>query len=59
MSQDCPIKTALTVVTFAASAGVSPPDLLHAAEIDPLLLTEPDASLGDSQGMRLWDEAVR
>lgn len=59
VSRDCPIKTILIIVGFAASAGVSPPELLHAAGLDPALLADPDAYLPGSQEMRLWDEAVR
>ena len=59
MSQDCPLKTILTIVAFAANAGVSPPDLLRAAGLDPSLLSGPDIYLLRSQEMRVWDEAVR
>lgn len=59
MSQDCPIKTILAVVGFAAHFGVPPPELLRAAALDPARLVDPDASLPRSQEIRLWDEAVR
>lgn len=59
MSQDCPVKTVLAIVGFAANAGVPPPDLLRAAGLDPAPLADPDAYLMRSQEMRLWDEAVR
>lgn len=59
MSQDCPVKTILAIVGFAASAGVSPPELLRAAGIDPMLLGDPDGYVLRSQEVRLWDEAVR
>lgn len=59
MSQDCPLKTILTLVGFAANAGVSPPDLLRAAGLDPALLHGPDVYLSRSQEIRVWDEAVR
>lgn len=59
MSQDCPIKTILAIIGFAAHSGVSPPDLLGAAALDPARLVDPDAYLPRSQEMRLWDEAVR
>ena len=59
MNQDCPIKTILAVVGFAANAGVPPPELLRAAALDPERLVDPDAYLPRSQEMRLWDEAVR
>jgi AraC-like DNA-binding protein len=59
MSQDCPIKTILPIVGFAANAGVPPPDLLHAARLTLAVLADPDAYLPRSQEMRLWDEAVR
>ena len=59
MSQDCPIKTILAIVGFAASAGVPPPELLRAAALDPERLVDPDATLPRSQEIRLWDEAVR
>src|SRR6185503_1565166 len=59
MSRDCPIKTILAIVGFTATAGVPPPELLHAAGLDPALLADPDAYLLYSQEMRLWDEAVR
>lgn len=59
MSQDCPVKTILAVVGYAASAGVPPPELLHAAGLDPALLADPDAYLLPSQEIRVWAEAVR
>lgn len=59
MSQDCPVKTILALVGFAASVGVSPPELLRAAEVDPALLADADAYLLHSQEKRVWDEAVR
>ena len=59
VSQDCPIKTILAIVGFAASAGVPPPELLRAAALDPERLVDPDATLPRSQEIRLWDEAVR
>lgn len=59
VSQDCPVKTILAIVGFAASAGVSPPELLRAAGIDPMLLGDPDGYVLRAQEARLWDEAVR
>ena len=59
MSQDCPVKTLLAVIGYAANAGVPPPELLRAAGLDPLLLADPDAYLLHSQETRVWDEAVR
>ncbi len=59
MNQDCPIKTILAIVGFAASVGVSPPELLCAADVDPGLLADPDAYLPFFKEIRLWDEAVR
>jgi AraC-like DNA-binding protein len=56
---DCPIKTILVIVGYAANAGVSPPELLRAAGLDPALLANPDAYLPHAQEIRLWDEAVR
>ena len=53
------MKTILTLVGFAASVGVSPPELLHAAGLDPAQLADPDVYLLHAQEMRLWDEAVR
>ena len=52
-------KTILSVVGFAASAGVPPPVLLAAAKLDPTLIAGPDADLLHSQELRLWDEAVQ
>jgi AraC-like DNA-binding protein len=59
LKADCPIKTILVIVAFGANAGVSPPELLGAAGLDPALLANPDAYLPHAQEMRLWDEAVR
>lgn len=59
VSQDCPVKTLMVIVGFAASLGVSPPELLRAAGIDPMLLGEPDGYVPRAQEVRLWDEAVR
>jgi AraC-like DNA-binding protein len=59
VSHDCPVKTLLVIVGFAASVGVSPPVLLHAAGIDPMLLGDPDGYVPRAQETRLWDEAVR
>ncbi len=59
MSQDCPVKTILAVVGYAANAGVPPPELLRAAGLDPALLADPDAYLLPSQEIRVWAEAVR
>lgn len=59
MNRDCPVKTILAAVGFAANAGVPPPDLLRAAELDPAALANPDAYLLQAQEMRLWSEAVR
>lgn len=59
MSQDCPVKTLLAIIGFAAHAGVPPPDLLCAAALDPARLVDPDAYLQRSEEMRLWDAAVR
>lgn len=59
VSRDCPIKTILGIVGFAANAGVPPPELLRAAGLDPAELADPDAYLLHAQEMRLWDAAVR
>jgi len=59
VSQDCPSKTILTVVGFAASVGVSPSELLQAAGLDPQIFADPDAYLPHAQELRVWDEAVR
>jgi len=59
VSRDCPIKTILAIVGFAANAGVPPPDLLRAAGLDPAVLADPDAYVLHAQETRLWDEAVR
>lgn len=59
VSRDCPVKTILAVVGFAANAGVPPSELLRAAGLDPEALVDPDAYLPHAQEMRLWDEAVR
>lgn len=59
VSRDCPIKTILTIVGFAANAGVSPPEILRAAGMDPALLADPAAYVPHSHEIRLWDEAVR
>ncbi len=59
MSQDCPVKTILAVIGYAANAGVPPPELLHAAGLDPALLADPDAYLLQSHEIRVWAEAVR
>ena len=59
MSRDCPIKTILVIVGFAANAGVPPPELLSAAGLDPAALADPDAYLLHAQEMRVWDEAIR
>ena len=48
----------LIIVSFAARVGVPPPELLRAAELDPALFADPDASVPDWQELRLWDEAV-
>ncbi len=48
-----------SVVGFAASVGVSPPLLLSAAKLDPMLISGPDAEMLHSQELRLWDEAAR
>jgi AraC-like DNA-binding protein len=57
--RDCPIKTILAIVGFAANSGVPPPELLHAAGLDPAELADPDAYLSHEQELRLWNEAVR
>lgn len=59
MNQDCPIKTILTILGFASSVGVSPPEILGAVGLDPALLSDPDGYLLRGQELRLWDEAVR
>src|SRR4029079_13864873 len=59
VSHDCPVKTLLAIVGFAASAGVSPPELLRAAGIDPMLLGDPDGYVPHAREVALWDEAVR
>lgn len=59
VNQDCPIKTILTILGFAASVGVSPPEILGAVGLDPALLSNPDGYLLQAQEMRIWDEAVR
>ena len=52
-------KVILSVLGFAASAGVPPPALLSAARLDPTLLLGPDADVLHAQELRLWDEAAR
>lgn len=52
-------KAIQSVVAFAASAGVPPPLLLSAAELDPTLLAGPDTDVQHAQELRLWDEAAR
>lgn len=59
LNRPCPIHTILAIVGFAASAGVSPPELLHAAGLDSADLADPDASVPHAREIRLWDEAVR
>lgn len=59
VSLDCPIKTILAIVGFAAHAGVSPPELLRAVDLDPAILSNPDGYLLHAQEMHLWEEAVR
>jgi AraC-like DNA-binding protein len=59
MDGDCPVKTILAVVAYAASVGVPPPELLRAAGIDPSQLLAADAYVPRAQEIRLWDEAVR
>jgi len=59
VSQDCPAKTILAVIGYAANVGVPPPELLRAAGLDPALLADPDAYLRQPQEARVWDEAVR
>lgn len=59
MSRDCPIKTILAIVGYAAYVRVPPPELLQAAGLDPGELADPEAYLLHEQEMRLWDEAVR
>ncbi len=52
-------KAIQSVVGFAASCGVSPAELLAAANLNPMLLAGPDADLLHSHELRLWDEAAR
>ena len=59
MSRVRATKAILSVVGFAARAGVPPPVLLSAAKLDPTLLDGPDADLLHAQELRLWDEAAR
>jgi AraC-like DNA-binding protein len=59
MSRVRATKAILSVVGFAAQAGVPPPVLLAAAGLDPMLLSGPDADLLQAQGLRLWEEAAR
>ena len=59
MSRVRATKAVLAVVGFAASAGLSPPLLMAAAELSPALLAGPDADLLPSQELRLWNEAAR
>lgn len=59
VSRDCPIKTILAVVGFAASAGVPPPELLRSVGLNPEILADVDAYLSHAQEIQLWDEAVR
>jgi AraC-like DNA-binding protein len=59
MSRVRATKAILSVVGFAARAGVPPPVLLSAAKLDPTLLAGPDADLPHAQELRLWDEAAR
>lgn len=59
MTQDCPLKTVMIIVGFAAQKGVQPPRLLEAARLEPALLAHPDAYLTHAQEIRLWEEAAR
>lgn len=59
MSRDCPVRTILAIVGFAAAAGVSPPKLLRAAGLEPSQLDDPDAYFPYAQELRLWDAAAR
>ena len=52
-------KAILSVVGFAASAGVPPPVLLSAAQMDPELLSGPDTDVLHAHELRLWEEAAR
>lgn len=47
------------IVAGAAAAGVDPPTLLAAAEIDPAVFADPDGRLPRSTEARIWREAVR
>lgn len=49
----------LPLLAFANASGVSPPDLLRAARLDPALFAGPDVDLLTSQELRLWAEASR
>ncbi len=49
----------LPLIAFANANGVSPPDLLHASQLDPTLFAGPDVDLLNSQELRLWSEAAR
>lgn len=51
-------KAILAVVGFAARAGVPPPVLMAAAQLDPTLFSGPDTDLLHSQELRLWDTAA-
>lgn len=59
MKRACPARTALAVIGFASSAGVSPAALLRAAGLDAQALADPDAYIPHAQELKLWDEAVR
>jgi AraC-like DNA-binding protein len=59
MSRVRAAKVIQAIVGFAASAGVSPLELLGAARLDPTLLAGPDTDLLHSQELYLWDQAVR
>lgn len=59
MGGDCPVKTLLAIVAYAATVGVSPPELLRAAGLDPSRLLAADAYVPHAQELRLWDEAAR
>ncbi len=59
MSRIRATKAILAVVGFATTAGIPPPVLLSAAQLDPRLLAGPDTDLLHSQELRLWEEAAR
>jgi AraC-like DNA-binding protein len=52
-------KAIVSLVGFATTAGIQPPELLRAAKLDASLFAGPDTHLLHSQEQRLWAEAAR